>query len=40
MDANEIKINRKRHLGDTSISHFFKRKVCKTDGNNNPPFYF
>ena len=35
MDANEIKINRKRRLGNTSISDFFKPKVCNTDGNNN-----
>ena len=48
MDANEIKINRKRRLGNTSISDFFKPKVCNTDGNNNasssvisnPPFHF
>ena len=35
MDANDIKINRKRCLGNTSISDFFKPKVCNTDGNNN-----
>ena len=35
MDANEIKINRKRRLDNTSISDFFKPKVCNTDGNNN-----
>ena len=35
MDANKIKINRKRRLGNTSISDFFKPKVCNTDGNNN-----
>ena len=35
MDANEIKINWKRRLGNTSISHSFKPKVCNTDGNNN-----
>ena len=35
MDANEIKINRKRRLGNTSISDFFKPKVWNTDGNNN-----
>ena len=35
MDANEIKINRKRQLGNTSISDFFKPNVCNTDGNNN-----
>ena len=32
MDANEIKIIRKRRLGNTSISDFFKPKVCNTDG--------
>ena len=30
MDANEIKINRKRRLGNTSISDFFQAKVCIT----------
>ena len=35
MDANEIKINRKRRLGNTSSSDFFNPKVCNTDGNNN-----
>ena len=35
MDANEIKINQKRHLGNASISDFFKPKVSNTDGNNN-----
>ena len=35
MDVNEIRINRKRRLGNTSISNFFKPKVCNTDGNNN-----
>ena len=47
MDANKIKINRKRCLGNTSISDFFKPKVYNIDGNNNasssvisnPPFY-
>ena len=32
MDANKIKIYRKRRLGNTSISDFFKPKVCNTDG--------
>ena len=35
MDANEIKINWKRRLGNTSISDNFKPKVYNTDENNN-----
>ena len=31
----KLKINPKRRLGNTSISDFFKPKVCNTDGNNN-----